>query len=220
MKRKLIILSVILAMTLSVTVAAAIQKATLINQSGDKVVVAVGSSDAQRYFADGYSLMGNELGAVSGPNIFGNNARVYGRLITGGKITNASSTLTAARTLTAAEVCDSSIITINNAATTNTKAAARLDITLPATSTLFSCLNYEGAQTSFLFVNASPTAASTTEFVAGTGCEGMISGDTGAADTIAGAGGAALITLIRAKDFYGVNGTSDCIFYIQEWAKD
>jgi hypothetical protein len=138
------------------------------------------------------------------------------RLVQGGTVLNASSTLTTALTLTAAQVCNSSVIKVNTAATINTVAAASLDITMPATSTLFAdCLNDNGDSIRFLFVNASPTAASTTEMIAGTGCNAMISGDTGAADTIAG-GSSAYITIQRMTDYLGSNGTADCEVIIEE----
>lgn len=137
------------------------------------------------------------------------------RVIQGGSVTNATSSLTGPLTLTAAQVCNSAVITVNTAPT-GSDAAASIDITLPATSTLFAdCLDTNGDKASFLLVNASPTAASTTEIIAGTGCNAMISGDTGAADTIAGSAGA-LITMYRATDYLGSNGTPDCFVTIEE----
>ena len=100
------------------------------------------------------------------------------RIVDGGTVTNASSTLTSALTLTAAQVCDSSIISVNSAAVAGTVSAASLDITLPATTTLFAdCLTAEGDHTTFWFANLSPTAASTTQIVAGTGLDLLEAGD-------------------------------------------
>lgn len=159
------------------------------------------------------------FGAFPGGDIY-SNLNVHGVLLSGGGVTSASTTLTSALTLTSKQVCENSVITVNTAATASLVAAASLDITMPATSTLFAdCLRQEGDEVTFWLINASPTAASTTELVAGTGCEGMISGDTGAADTIAGSAGAE-ITLKRIKDFWGVNGTTDCIFLTKEIIKD
>jgi len=142
------------------------------------------------------------------------------KIVEGGAILVASTTLTSAKTLTAAEICNSSIISVNTAATTATLSAASLDITMAATSTLFAdCLDTEGDKTSFIFVNASPTAATTTEMIAGTGCESFISQDTGGADTVAGLG-AAKITLIRATDYMGVNATNDCIMITEPYIFD
>jgi hypothetical protein len=79
-KKTLIVIGILLLVALPVF--AVITKATLINQTGDKVVVTVGSSEAQKYFADGYTLMGkedNNLGAFSGPNIY-QDIRIHGSL--------------------------------------------------------------------------------------------------------------------------------------------
>jgi hypothetical protein len=228
MKKKNLIVIIALFAIMAVPVLAANPLATLINTFGDKVVVSTGSSEAQSFFGQGYVLYGSqfakptctcqEVGAA-GPT-FSSKVFLQDGVITGGKTLIATSTMNTAFTLTAAQVCNNRVIKVNTAATANFVAAASLDITMPATSTLFSeCLRNDGDEVEFLFINASPTAASTTEFVAGTGCEGMISGDTGAADTIAGMG-AAKITLKRIKDFWGVNGTADCIFNIEELVKD
>lgn len=234
--KKLIVLSVIIAMTLSVSALAATQKATLINSFGDKVVVAAGSSEAQSFFGQGYVLMGAplsapvitntekvcdcpEVGATPG-STFVNKAFFKDGYVKGGRTLIATTTMNTAFTLTAAQVCNNKVIKVNTAATATFKAAASLDITMPATSTLFSeCLRDNGDEVKFLFVNASPTAASTTEMIAGTGCEAMISGDTGAADLVAG-GSSAWITLIRATDYLGVNGTADCQMIIEELVAD
>jgi hypothetical protein len=68
-----------LALLITVPVLAAGIKATLVNPSGDKVVVEAGSVEAQKYFGKGYTLMGatvdpiankcDELGALPGGRI-------------------------------------------------------------------------------------------------------------------------------------------------------
>lgn len=232
MKKNLIVLLVVLMMTLSVSALAANPLATLINTSGDKVVVAAGSSQAQSFFGQGYVLYGSqfakpicscpvneEIGATPG-STFVNKAFFKDSYVKGGRTFTATTTMNTAFTLTAAQVCNNKVIKVNTAATATFKAAASLDITMPATSTLFSeCLRDNGDEIKFLFVNASPTAASTTEMIAGTGCEAMISGDTAAADHIAG-GSSAWITLIRMTDYLGVNGTADCQVIIEELVAD
>jgi hypothetical protein len=67
--KKLIVIG--LALLITVPVLAAGIKATLVNPSGDKVVVEAGSVEAQKYFGKGYTLMGaeNNLGAFAGPRI-------------------------------------------------------------------------------------------------------------------------------------------------------
>jgi hypothetical protein len=121
-----------------------------------------------------------------------------------------------AGSLTAAQVCNSAVITVNDAATTAThNVVASIDVTLPATSTLFAdCLDAVGDTTSFLFVNASPTGASTTEIVAGTGCADNFEVSAGDAN-VAGLG-AAWITITRMTDYLGVNGTADCLVTVNE----
>ena len=54
--KKFIIMSVILGFV-ALPVVAAVQKATLINSTGKKVVVEVGSQQAKQYFGQGYKLM-------------------------------------------------------------------------------------------------------------------------------------------------------------------
>ncbi len=137
-------------------------------------------------------------------------------IVTGGNVYNASTTLTIARTLTAAELCDSAIITVNSAAVAGTVSAASLDLTTAATSTLFAeCLRNDGDQLTFEFLNQSPTAATTTEFVAGSGC--TLTYDVGAGDaTIPGQKGAT-VEIIRATDWLADTGSSDCIVKVHEW---
>ena len=61
--KKLIV--VLLALVAFLPVSAAVKKATLINSYGDKVVVAAGSSEAQKYFGKGYVLMGADISKPS-----------------------------------------------------------------------------------------------------------------------------------------------------------
>jgi hypothetical protein len=88
--KKLIVILVALAIVLPVS--AAITKATLINSSGDKAVVAAGSAEAQKLFSEGYVLMGSpfktelekvcdceQVGALVGPEVIGD-LTVYGKL--------------------------------------------------------------------------------------------------------------------------------------------
>lgn len=140
------------------------------------------------------------------------------KIIEGGDITDASTTLTSALTLTAAQVCDSSHISVNSAAVAGTIADASIDITLPATSTLWAdCLDTDGDSTEFTFYNASPTSASSTEFVAGTGCDLRIgtSSNAIANDTIEGLNGAT-IKIKRVDDALEDGGSIDCFVYITE----
>ena len=138
----------------------------------------------------------------------------------GGQALNASTTLTIARTITAAEFCSNAYIHVNSAAVSATVAAASLDLTFPATSTVFGlCLNYEGATRTIRFRNNSPTSASTTEMSAGTGCDAMIPEATGADDTIEGLN-EAYITLRRTTDAFADGGSVDCIMSISEYAPD
>ncbi|MEA2067513.1 MAG: hypothetical protein U9O65_10590 [Thermotogota bacterium] len=130
-----------------------------------------------------------ELGAFPGPDVY-NDINIHGKLTDGGKVTNASTTMTSALTLTAKQVCESSIITVNSAAVAGTVSAASLDITLPATSTLWTtCLFEEGAHTTFWLANLSPTAATTTQIVAGTG-QDLLEPDDGSDHDVEIAGGA------------------------------
>lgn len=72
-----------------------------------------------------------------------------------------SSSSLQADTLLASTVCNNSLVSI-------TPLHADLNVTLPATSTLFSaCLNKNGSSLSFLYVNGG--TATTTTIIAGTG---------------------------------------------------
>lgn len=188
-------------------------------------VGADGDTNFTNLVTSGDITVGDDL-TVTGDLALSGEAQLQ-RVVQGGTVTDASSTLYIAKTLTAAQVCDSPVITVNtSAATTNVLGAggvgipASIDVTFPATSTLFAdCLDTNGDSISLIFVNASPTAATTTELIAGTGCEAMISGDTGAADHIAG-GSSAKVTLQRMTDYLGVNGTADCELIIEELVAD
>jgi hypothetical protein len=192
-------------------------------ETGHKKVVKVGDPLA---FQGGYLLWGAPVGlatkaplSTTGTLTVGGESQLQ-RVIQGGSITNASSSLNTAMTLTAAQVCNSSLVTVNNAATASFAAVASLDITMPATSTLFAdCLDTNGDSISFIFVNASPTAASSTEMIAGTGCESFKSQDTGGADTVPGLG-AVKITFLRATDYMGVNAVNDCIMTVEPYIYD
>lgn len=138
----------------------------------------------------------------------------------GGSSLNASSTLTTARTITAKEICGNSYIHVNSAADESDKVAASLDLTFAATSTLFTmCLNYPGAEKTIMFRNNSPTTASTTEMVAGTGCELRLSETTGADNDIDGLN-EARITFRRTDDAYADGGSVDCIVLVEETVVD
>ena len=141
------------------------------------------------------------LGAFPGPDVY-SDVNVHGKLVDGGKIQNASTTLTTNITLTAAQVCEGSIITVNSAATTATVSAAALTVTLPATSTLWTtCLKEEGAHVSFFFANLSPTAASTTVITAGTGMDLLEPDDRDAFDVAIAGGARAKIDIYRQTAF-------------------
>lgn len=108
-----------------------------------------------------------------------------------GSVTDASSSLTVALTLTAAQVCDSNIITVTHGALTG----AGINVTLPATSTLFAdCMDDNGDHVTFIYANQSTLVGSTTTIVAGSGID-LLSDDANG-DIIAG-GGKAIVTLWR-----------------------
>jgi len=159
------------------------------------------------------------LGGASGSDKYFQQHFIDG-YTSGGTSFNASSTLTAARTITAKEVCNNSYIHVNSDSVAGTIAAASLDLTFPATSTLFAmCLNYPGAEKVFTFRNNSPTAASSTEMIAGTGCDARISEATGADNLIDGLN-EARITLRRTDDAFADGGSVDCIMLIEETVVD
>ena len=143
----------------------------------------------------------DSFGAFPGPDIY-SDINIHGTLTDGGKIQNASTTMTTNITLTAKQICEGSVITVNSAATTATVAAAALTVTMPATSTLWTtCLQDEGAHTTFFFANLSPTAASTTVITAGTGMDLLEAGDGSVTNVAIGGGDRAKIELYRQTAF-------------------
>ena len=155
------------------------------------------------------------LGANSGGYF---NTKIFASkgVVVGGNVYNASTTLLMARTITAAEICDSKVITVNSEAVAGTASVASLDLTLAATSTLFAeCLRSNGDEVTFDFVNQSPTAATTTEIVAGTGCQ-LVTGVADGDSTIPGQKGAT-ITIKRITDWLADTGTKDCVIWVYEW---
>lgn len=139
---------------------------------------------------------------------------VGGKIASGGDVTDATSTMEIAFTLTAAQVCDSAVISVNSGCSADTAAcnvAASLDITFPATSTLFAlCLDDDGDYTEFIFYNSSPTAASTTQMVAGTG--GYLFEPDGQ-DVLIGGGNAVKVKLQRVDGF---ESNEDYMLFIDE----
>jgi hypothetical protein len=210
---KKIIFSVALSLILPAFVFAYFQPATLTN-GVDRVAV-FSQEVANKYFGMGFVLEGIEkIGSAAG-NTFEQRVNFYRGFIGGGKTYSASSTLTVARTLTAAEIFNNDTITVNGSSVAGTAGAASLDVTLPATSTLWGYLKNEGDEWSFDFINQSPTTASTTEIVAGAGCSSIVGVADGDA-TIPGQKGAT-ITIKRIKDWLADGGSKDCIVRILEW---
>ena len=153
--KRLIVIVVALAMTALPTFAAA-QKATLINSNGDKVVVAAGSAEAQKYFGRGYTLMGasdvvcdcsEELGGFYSPDIMGLRARTK---TIAGKSTTATTTL---------RLVDSG--------TTYLLSGSGTPITLPT-------VNRAGTWFRFIVAGALDSASTTIESAAGDDIEGSI----------------------------------------------
>ena len=165
--------------------------------------------------AEGLDITGGDLN-VDGTSDF-SAAITADRIFDGGTVTNASTTLTVARALTAAEVCDSSIITVNSAAVAATVSASSLDITLPSTTTLWAlCLAEEGSHVSFFYSNLSPTAASTTQIVAGTGMDLLEAGDGSVTNIEIGGGDRAKIEIWRQTGLE--TGTLDAYTIVTEYS--
>ena len=159
------------------------------------------------------------VGGAAGPDKY-NQQNFLDSYTSGGESLNASSTLWIARTITASEFCDNSYIHVNSDATTADFQDASLDLTFPATSTLFSmCLNYPGAEKTIIFRNNSPTAATSTELVAGTGCDPRKSEATGADDLVDGLN-EARVTIRRTDAAFQDGGSVDCIMLIEETVVD
>lgn len=210
--KKLIVFLFLLA--LPVLVLGAFQPATLTN--GVNRIAVFTQEQASNFFGMGYVLEEAEdlIGATG--NMFLQKMTFQNNFIRGGKTYNASTTLTVARTITASEICNNKTITVNSAAVATTISAASLDLTFAATSSLFKqCLKAEGNEISIDIINQSPTAATTTEIVAGTGCQivyGVADGDA----TIPGQKGAT-VEIKRVKDWLATGGTKDCIMKVYEW---
>lgn len=85
--KKLIVLGIAVVFVAALSVSASTSKATLINRNGDKVVVAVGSSEANRYFSAGYVLMG-QLGGFYSPDITGLQEKIVNKSNSGAVATS------------------------------------------------------------------------------------------------------------------------------------
>lgn len=159
------------------------------------------------------------VGGAAGPDKY-DRQNFLESYTSGGRSLNASSTLYIARDITASEFCDNSYIHVNSAAVDTTVQSASLDVTFPATSTLFAmCLNYPGAEKTITFRNNSPTAATTTELVAGTGCDMRYSEATGMDNDIDGLN-EAIVSIRRTDDAYADGGSVDCIIQVEETVVD
>jgi len=172
------------------------------------------SADLGGSTSDNWTVGGNL--AVTGTTALTGALTVTGDLNKTGDVTDATSTLTGPLTLTAAQVCDSNVITVNSGVTTASahNVAASLDITLPATSTLFvDCLSTEGDPRSFIFCNQSPTAATTTQIVAGTGIKVTVPDGQ---NTNIGGGACAKVDIQRAV----LSVTENAIANVDEWIDD
>jgi hypothetical protein len=164
------------------------------------------------YYQGGTPSEDVSLGGATG-NTFEQTVEFHKNFINGGNRLNASSTLTIARAITAGEIANSRLITVNSGAVAGTLSAASLDLTLAATSTLWSFLKNDGDEYTFDFVNQSPTAATTTQIVAGTGCQLINAyGDS----TIPGQKGATVV-IKRITDWLADGGSKDCIVWVYEW---
>lgn len=86
------------------------------------------------------------------------------KLVQGGSVYAATTTPSAALVLLAADICDNSYIGLTP--------SAAIDVTLPATTTLFAdCLTVNGDFVDVIIGNNSATAATTTTIVAGAGID-------------------------------------------------
>lgn len=158
-----------------------------------------------------------KVGVSPGTDIYNTITTFHGKVVMGGKYLNASTTMTSPRVLTAKEVCQNQVISVNSAGVAGTLSAASLDVTLPATSTLFSeCLKEEGASVGFLFANLSPTAASTTQIVAGAGGDLMEPDDASAFDVEIGGLNRAWIEIFRMPK--GFESNLDVVVTVTEFS--
>ena len=172
------------------------------------------TGDYNYYEAEGQTSNDVNFGGASG-NTFDVPVNFYEGYIKGGSTFNASSTLTIARSILVGEIANNKTITVNSGAVAGTVSAASLDLTLPATSTLWSLLKNEGDEYTFDFLNQSPTTATTTEIVAGTGCQ-LVNGVADGDSTIPGQKGAT-ITIKRLSNWLADGGTKDCVVWVYEW---
>ncbi len=165
MKKKLIVLSAILLLmiALSVTALAATKKATLINADGDKVVVAVGSSEAIYYLDTlDYKLMTSDgtLGAVSGPSSMSNTFTFNGVThwyASSGLIT-ASSTICALKSPIASSTLIFGSIRFNTSTTTATFIEiAKTGTTAYATTTLLGRYSLTANQKTVIYASTTPS---------------------------------------------------------------
>jgi len=164
---------------------------------------------------------GEILGGVSSTDNYGPYFNVHGPLYTGGAVTDASSTLYIALTLTAKQICERSVITVNSSSTDDymPHLAASVDITLPGTSTLFAeCLEEPGSHLSFLFANLSPTAASTTQIVAGGGMDLQEADDGSDFNVEIGGLSYAIIEIWRMPEQFDVGNTAAAIVTVTEYS--
>ena len=173
----LTIFGVILLALMAMPASTAIEKATLINAAGTKVVVVVNSPNAQYYFGLGYVLMGApcvapKLGASPGPDIF-QWVNLRAGFQHGGTVYATTSTA-ATYTLTTTELGKENyylswLPNVNTTLTTmatNTAAMRNMDIPLA------------GDTRAFWLYNASTTVASTITIAAGTGVDLQKNEDT------------------------------------------
>ena len=170
--KKLIVIFAIVAMAFAPTVLAANLKATLINASGDKVVVAVGSYEAQKYFGQDYVLMTNDtnLGAIPGADVF-QRMKFHKGYERGGSYLSTTTAISAYTLLASTLAGDMYYMSWT----------PNLDITLtlPASSTMRNLLGMNpGATREYILYNASTTVASTITLAAGTGIDLQKNEDT------------------------------------------
>jgi len=112
--------------------------------------------------SDNMNIGGNL--AVTGTSAFTGEA-VFGKTIQGGGVYAGTTTPAASFTLVAADLCDNSYIGV-------TPSKAVINMTLPATTTLFAdCLTTNGDFIDVVIGNNSATAATTTTIVAGAGID-------------------------------------------------
>jgi len=140
------------------------------------------------------------LGVAAGPDVYFETF-FYEGLYDGGGILSATTTPLANDTLTAKEVCENNVIVYGLGNSTLTTKTAAINVTLPATSTLFQfCLNEDGMHNKFLFINDNAAAASSTTIVAGAGTDLL---EPTGGDVVIGGGSAAVIDMWRCDSCRG-----------------